>query len=270
MKTSKIFNLICQLPKEKLLSLFTKLFERNIISMMFLKEAHERSGYLLRHVEAYQDFSDKISSGSEGLSEKTSLRILSYLFFISPFDGGKIFKKDYTIKDDYSPTYGEISFLNGYLFPFFNQTDKLPTNYLVFEMLEVFEKANKIIKVYPQSYISKSCFYKIKTLFIKYLITKNFLSYNWRIETKEDTGETFIAIIFHSAIDVVFHQKIESLKDVLLEKSFETKPEVYKNNLKETENNYTEEDARQAIALVNICYYKILKDFILFGMATVD
>ena len=80
MKTSNIFTLISQLPKEKLLSLFTKLFERNVISMMFLKEAHERSGYLLRHVEAYQDFLDKISSGSEGLSEKTSLRILSYLF----------------------------------------------------------------------------------------------------------------------------------------------------------------------------------------------
>lgn len=260
MKVSEIFNIIAKLSEEKKLALISKLFEKKIISNKLIEEAYKRSNIFDRYVKAYKEFLSK-GQHKEEQNEKATYTFLSDLCFIPYISFEKIFVTDYRTNERYVPSFADIMFLGDYHFTFFNQNENLMTERMVTELLTIFSKANKLIKISKQTFISKTKFYKLKNIFIKFLIKNNLAPYKWHIERKENTDEVFIAIVFNMQKDFIFHQKSDMLNDISLSLDCQTTPEVYKNSFSKTDYSFSEKEIKETIILVKLFYYKFIERF---------
>lgn len=254
MRISDIISIIGKLTKERQLSLLVKLFQKNVISITLVNKAYEQANIADMHSKAVEKFFNYIKS-----DEKTTYTLLSEMFYIPYLYLERVFKKDYNKDEHYYPSFKELSFIKDYNFLMYNQhLDNLTPN-LVFEILELFSKANKVIKVSKQSYISKTKFYKIKTLFVKFLIKNKLVNYTWHKEVKKLLNgevEEYICINFYSFSDFKFHQKFDILDELSIDYTYQTKDEEYKNDLNENNFCYSEKETEETLILVNLFYYK--------------
>ena len=258
MKLQKVLSNIALLTDEQLDKLAVKLFEKKLMTFERMNEGYNKAMLLERNGNALSLFKEVCDNPNE-TNTVFSLSLLSDLLFLRIFDVEEFLKLDYNDRTKSLCSYSDISFISKYKFPFVVKTEEDKED-IIKEGLEIFSYANKVIKKVNQNIISRSKFYKIKNLFIKYVLSHN-VYYSWHIEEKSDkviTGEKYAAItIMHNGNSYKFHQVYNNISLALNLENIDSEPTRYSKD--DDINNYDDNLVIEYLLLIKLFYLKFLK-----------
>lgn len=259
MGVQKILNSISLLNNDQLNNLLAKLFEKKIVTLDKARTAYNNAMVIKKGGDALDTFRESCSNPDLS-GENVPVRLLSDLFFLRVVDVDKCMSLDYKNKTRRLSTYGELSFLLRYTFPFLVNANG-DNGKVIKEGLKIFAVSNEIIKSFAQNILSKSMFYKMKNMFMKFVISHG-VCYSWHIEDKADEfdeGRRYVSItIMNDGETYKFHQVYNDIKSALNFDCVDSEPVPYKRDSLLDATLLDDDTVAENLSLVKLYYYKFL------------